>query len=141
MNFLENIQEETQTNETVNPFIKVFERVWAPEEVFFATCLSILGILNSNNIQTTSLMNVKWDNRAKGKDRAHPIVYPKLTKHIVDMCKEEGSLFLRKIKNEINLQDWIRIVLGACEKRKYGVADGNDFDGRKKMKGEVQGGK
>ena len=145
LNLLETIQEETNigTNNNINPFIKAFEKVWAPEEVFFPTCLSILGILEPNEkneaIQAQSLMSVKWDTRARGADRAHPIIYQKLTKNIVEMAVREGCLFLRKIKNEVDLQDWIRIVLGCYgEKRKLHVDDDgerNNFDdGRKKKK-------
>ena len=142
---LETIEQETKGTDAINPFVKLFERVWAPEEVFFATCLSVLGILNQNetndSIQKNCLMYVKWDNRARGADRAHPIIYQKLTKKIQEMAIQEGCLFLRKIKNEINLQDWIRTVLGDhSEKRKLQCNYDNDIvvddskDGSKKQR-------
>jgi hypothetical protein len=90
----------------------VFDEVWAPEEVFFPTALSLLGFLPSEEVVLRSLTHSKWP---KASD-AHPIEYDgKFSERLVrELRREEGCLFLRKVKCPMNVKSWERIVL-ACD--------------------------
>jgi hypothetical protein len=51
-----------------------FEKVWAPEEVYFPTALNICGLMDE--VITRSVTHSKWNEKAANlKDRAHPICY------------------------------------------------------------------
>ena len=98
-----------------------FERVWAPEEVYFATALSLCGYLDANNnddeeqeVSKRSLTYSEWDTRASNhKDRAHPLTYDdKFDYELVRRIRNEnGALFLRKLKRELDLNVWEEIVI------------------------------
>ncbi len=116
----------------------LFRDVWAPEEVYFSTVLALLGKMGTDtdgsdgtggdanaNANTNgmwirtgevvrrSLMWSKWDERSRGSDRAHPIVYDgQFCEELVNKVREEGCLFMRKWKRRLNLELWEQIVLG-----------------------------
>jgi hypothetical protein len=87
-----------------------FEDVWAPEEVFFPTALSLLGFLPSENVILRSVTHSKWKNPSD----ANPIEYDdRFNERLVKTLREEeGCLFLRKMKYPINVQTWKQVVLG-----------------------------
>jgi len=108
-----------------NGFWRMFEKVWAPEEVFFPTALALLGYLPANQndgnedddggeVINRSLMHAKWDHRAVDeRDRAHPLVYDDLfSDELVNRIRnEEGCVFMRKLKKPLDLGLWEKIVL------------------------------
>jgi len=94
-------------------YTSIFKNVWAPEEVFFATCCSILGHLKDKSIVFKSLVYVEWDDRAKGKDRAHPITFPNFSHDLCQRARSSGCLIMRKFKTGVPLKDWRSIVLNS----------------------------
>jgi len=108
---------------------RMFQNVWAPEEVFFPTALALCGhdvsssSSRGNNCTTSnddgdivhrSLMHAKWDHRATNeKDRAHPLVYDELfSQELVERIRnEEGCVFMRKLIQPLALGTWEKIVL------------------------------
>jgi hypothetical protein len=85
----------------------LFSKVWAPEEVFFPTALSLLGLLDPDDIVGRGIVWAKWDTRSKGKDQAHPLIYDaKFGKELVQEVRREGYFFMRKLRNEIRINDW-----------------------------------
>jgi hypothetical protein len=122
-----------------------FERVWAPEEVYFPTVMSLCGFLdnynendddgnnNSNNeVSNRSLTYSEWDTRASNhKDRAHPLTYDdnfdyKLVRRVRN---ENGALFLRKLKRGLDLNVWEDIVVR--REKKSVVAGGHHHRGHR----------
>ncbi len=91
----------------------LFKNVWAPEEVFFPTALALLGKLpGGDEVVNQSIMWSKWDDRAKGKDRAHPIVYDgEFSKKLVQDARMEGCYFMRKWKRRLDAREWERICI------------------------------
>ena len=89
----------------------LFEKVWAPEEVFFPTALSLVGVLPGKEVIGKSIMWAKWDERARGQERSHPIVYDgKFSRTLVLNARERGCFFMRKFKRAIDVRDWEMIV-------------------------------
>lgn len=86
----------------------LFQNVWAPEEVYFATCLALLGFLPCEHAVSKSLMFACWDKHAKNhSDRAHPRSYDhELSKSLVQDLRKSGYMFMRKLKNHIALESW-----------------------------------
>ncbi len=105
-----NIPNEYLDGEDLYP---LFKNVWAPEEVFFPTALALLGkISGGDEVINQSVMWSKWDNRARGKDRAHPIVYDgEFSKKLVEDARGEGCYFMRKFKRKLDARDWERICI------------------------------
>ena len=126
-----------------------FERVWAPEEVYFPTVMSLCGFLdnynendddgnnnnnnNSNNeVSNRSLTYSEWDTRASNhKDRAHPLTYDdKFDYKLVRRVRNEnGALFLRKLKRGLDLNVWEDIVVR--REKKSVVAGGHHHRGHR----------
>ena len=86
----------------------LFETVWAPEELYFPTCLSLLGHLPSDNVVSQSLMFACWDEKARNhSDRAHPRVYDcYFGENLIGELQESGYLFMRKLQKPIDLKLW-----------------------------------
>lgn len=88
-----------------------FERVWAPEEVYFPTALAICG--HMDEVSKRSLTHSQWDERASNhKDRAHPLSYDGcFDDKLVSRVRRDGCLFLRKMKRLLDLSVWEQIVV------------------------------
>jgi hypothetical protein len=86
----------------------LFENVWAPEELYFATCLSLLGHLPSEDVLSQSLLFACWDVKAKNhSDRAHPRVYDReFSRNLVQDLRASGYLFMRKLQQPIATSVW-----------------------------------
>ena len=113
-------------------FWKAFESCWAPEEVYFATALSLLGLLNTGT-GSKSLVYVEWNDRARNEeDRAHPRDFSNaFDQGLVDYIREkQGCIFVRKIKHPISLDWWKQCVLGEQGNRGSKRLRNDDFDSR-----------
>ena len=89
----------------------LFEKVWAPEEVFFPTALSLLGFLPGNEVVPKTIMWAKWDERARGQERAHPIEYDRdFSRTLVRDARSEGCFFMRKLKKSLEIRCWESII-------------------------------
>jgi len=90
-----------------------FKDVWAPEELYFATALALVGVLPGDEIVLRSLIFAKWDSSAKiHSERSHPINYDKtFTEKIVSNIRKNGYYFMRKLKRPISVHLWKSIVL------------------------------
>lgn len=93
-----------------------FERVWAPEEVYFPTALSLCGYMDDDDeVLKRSLMYSEWDTRASNhKDRAHPLTFDDNFDYtLVRRVRSEknGALFIRKVKRKLDLNIWEEIVI------------------------------
>ncbi|KAL7516759.1 hypothetical protein ACHAWX_001739 [Stephanocyclus meneghinianus] len=88
-----------------------FEKVWAPEEVYFPTALNICGLMDE--VIRRSVTHSQWNEKATNlKDRAHPICYDGyFDDGLVRRVRREGCLFLRKMKQSIVMDDWQDIVI------------------------------
>ena len=117
-----------------------FEHVWAPEEVYFPTCLSLMGALLPSHhdkhydasscpiVHRTSVTWSKWDAHASNhQDRAHPYVYNLQDLHqLVPKAKEQyGCLFLRKVKQSIPLHEWKKILQINSKNEKHAAFSNN----------------
>ena len=92
----------------------LFQNIWAPEEVFFPTALSLVGTLPSQEVVGKSIMWAKWDERARGSERAHPIDYDgKFSRNLVKCAVKEGCFFMRKFKIPVSVRMWETIVYDA----------------------------
>jgi len=89
-----------------------FRRVWAPEEVFLPTALSLCGLLDEVSTRR-ALTHSRWDARAADhRDRAHPFAYDgHFDDRLVSRVRREGCLFLRKLKRSLDVSLWERIVV------------------------------
>jgi hypothetical protein len=112
-------------------FWKAFESCWAPEEVYFSTALSLLGLLKQ--VQDKSLVYTEWNDLARNEtDRAHPLDFSNaFAKGLVDCIREKkGCIFVRKIKKPISLYWWKQSVLGEGNRGIKRLRDGdNDASG------------
>jgi len=89
----------------------LFQKVWAPEEVFFPTALSLLGVLPGEEVVERSIMWAKWDERARGQERAHPIVYDgEFCRGLVHDARKEGCMFMRKWRRPLDVREWERVI-------------------------------
>jgi len=92
-----------------------FERVWAPEEVYFPTVLALCGYMeDEEEVSKRSVTHSEWDTRASNhKDRAHPLTYDdKFDDELLKRVRNEnGALFMRKLKKELDLNVWEEIVI------------------------------
>ena len=88
-----------------------FERVWAPEEVYLPTALSLCG--HMDEVSRRALTHSQWDERAaRHEDRAHPLSYDGCFDHeLVSRLRRDGRLFLRKMKRPLDLSLWEKVVL------------------------------
>ena len=79
-----------------------FERVWAPEEVYFPTALALCGYMEEEEeVSKRSVTHSEWDTRASNhKDRAHPLTYDdKFDDELVRRVRNEnGGVVYEKVK-------------------------------------------
>lgn len=89
-----------------------FKRVWAPEEVYFPTALSLCGHMAEVSMSRT-LTHSHWDERAANhRERAHPIAYDgHFNEHLVSKVRRDGCLFMRKFKRSLDVSLWEQIVV------------------------------
>ncbi len=107
----------------------LFRDVWAPEEVYFPTALSLLGVLPGKEIISKSIMWAKWDDRARGQERAHPIEYDgRFGAALVREARQEGCYFMRKLKRSLDVRSW---NLAVCNTVLH-VHERNEFDSNRK---------
>ena len=96
--------------------------VWAPEEVFFATVMSLLGYLRQtkDEVRRQMVTYARW----KKKGDANPISFDDFT---VDLCKEfreSGAVFGRKFsKGTVSLAKWQAVVMAVDSKGGVKSAD------------------
>jgi len=110
----------------------LFKSVWAPEEVFFPTALSLVGTLPGSEVVQRSIMWAKWDERAKGSQRAHPIVYDgNFGEKLVTRARNEGYMFMRKFKQKLNVVDWERIIFRKSGNKREEVDSDTIIDGKR----------
>lgn len=88
-----------------------FEKVWAPEEVYFPTALNICGLIDE--VVKRTVTHSKWDHKAINlQDRAHPFCYDgQFDDELVCQVRSDGCLFLRKMKQSIDINVWQDIVI------------------------------
>ena len=110
-----------------------FEKVWAPEEVYFPTALNICGLMDE--VIRRSVTHSKWDHKAANlQDRAHPLCYDGyFDDGLVRQLREDGCLFLRKMKHSIDIDAWQDIVI---ERRKCRAREMSESYDRSKRKRE-----
>ncbi|EJK51802.1 hypothetical protein THAOC_28994, partial [Thalassiosira oceanica] len=109
-----------------------FERVWAPEEVYLPTALSVCG--HMDEVSRRALTHSRWDERAaRHEDRAHPLSYDGRFGHeLVSSLRRDGRLFLRKMKRPLDLDVWERVVLRKEEAEAPGdAAEDRNWEGRR----------
>lgn len=86
---------------------------YAPEEMFFATMLSILGYLRPgydklDEVKMQSAMFAEWEKRTD----ANPIVFDRLDDRLLDRARRSGAIMMRKFRKSRGLIDyWKRTVL------------------------------
>ena len=89
--------------------------VFAPEEVYFATNLSMLGYLRDNSGQQklsdqVIRQRVTWAQWKRHGD-ANPITYSDFSFDLVKQFRLEGAIFARKFdQNSCNSQKWLNIM-------------------------------
>lgn len=88
-----------------------FEKVWAPEEVYFPTALNICGVMD--DVAKRTVTHSKWDHKAANlQDRAHPLCYDgRFDDELVRQVRRDGCLFLRKMRQSIDLDCWQEIII------------------------------
>ena len=83
--------------------VDAFETIWAPEEVFFPSILSLSGALQYE-VLNRSLTYAKWPTDRKD-DKAHPLTY-RFERFDINRCQKEGFFFARKFVDKIELMQW-----------------------------------
>jgi hypothetical protein len=84
---------------------------WAPEEAFFPTALSLLGLLVET--ENKALTYAEWNDRAKNhQDRARPRVWDsRFGQDLVQQIRQDHEcIILRKVKREVPLRAWIEAI-------------------------------
>lgn len=84
-----------------------FSDCWAPEEAFFPTALSLLGLLPET--MQKSLTYAEWNHRAQNQQsRAHPRTWDNVFDGnlVATIRKNHGCLVLRKLKEKVRLREW-----------------------------------
>ena len=114
-----NSHDDDNSSKTQIDLWPAFEKVWAPEEVYFPTALALMGHLPSTDVLTIPMTHSEWNTRAKDhSERAHPKVYDKyaLRPSFLDRIRfrnssEHGCLFMRKFKEPLEETIWSTVVL------------------------------
>ena len=103
-----------------------FTDVWAPEEVYFPTCLTLCGYLApgseaDDDIVREPLTYSEWNERARDhKDRAHPLVFDGVFEDdtaTIRRIRDQGCTFLRKVKRPVSVHLWEDVVAGESHGR------------------------
>jgi len=101
--------------------------VFAPEEVFFATMLAILGYLRKDGqrdeVRRQMVTFASWQRRGD----ANPIAYTQFNRGMLESFRSSGCVFARKFgKGVVNRATWERILAQADTKSSGGVGEGGD---------------
>jgi len=105
------------------------DTVWAPEEMFFPTMMSILGYLRASGKDQVRRKRVTYAQWQRIGD-ANPVSYPSLNAELLKDFRDAGSLFGRKFAaNTVTLDTWI--ALCSDEITKVG---GGDLSANEKVK-------
>ena len=106
--------------------------VFAPEEVFFPTVLSLLGYLRDSTITDNDISStgvkiaaVTFAEWAKKGD-ANPIAYNYFDAHLLQRMRATGAVFGRKFtQNSVTVSEWSRVVedCRAINNTRYGSYD------------------
>ncbi len=97
--------------------------VWAPEEVFFATMLSLLGYLRKSGTDEVLRRKVTFARWQKHGD-PNPIAYTQFTTDLVETFRSAGSVFGRKFSKEANDVGAWQAAIDAADMREAGPDDG-----------------
>jgi hypothetical protein len=121
------------------PLWPAFESCWAPEEAFFPTALSLLGLLTET--QCKSLTYAEWTDRPKSRnpeDKAHPREWDEdFNSDLVETLRKDlGCILLRKVRKQISLMHWRRAIKSDLLPKKHKLEDQNDDTSNKKIKFE-----
>jgi len=119
-----------------------FEDAWAPEEVYFPTCLSLLGYMTGGNVVKEPLTYAEWNERAKDhRDRAHPLEFDgcfERDEAFLRSIKRDGCMFLRKVKRPIPTRLWEDVVLGRHSSGGGDFGNVNSVAGRKRHRDDTE---
>ena len=94
-----------------------FERAFAPEELYFATCLALVGALGAeaarDEVARRSVTHAAYPPSA-GEERAHPMRHDALDAALLARVRREtpGCVLARKFSAALGVDDWARVVLG-----------------------------
>lgn len=81
-------------------FIPCYKNVFAPDEQLFINLLLFQNKLN--DIENREITYVCWDNKSTFGFKGHPVEYDMLSLDRIDIARENGCLFLRKINKNTN---------------------------------------
>lgn len=100
---------------------------YAPEEMFFATMLSILGYLRPgydklDEIKMQSAMFAEWEKRTD----ANPKIFDRLDDRLLHTARRSGAIMIRKFRKSRGLVDyWKREVLPKVVTASISDSDGH----------------
>ena len=113
-----------------------YEGVWAPEEVFFPTLLSVLGYLSPSGKDQVKRYSVNYARWKKLGD-ANPISFSSLTSSLLAEMRSEGALFARKFDADaVNLSKWTSLVASSVPQQKAVSSDGAPLEQDDKLESE-----
>ena len=137
-----------------------FTDVWAPEEVYFPTCLALCGYLapeseGDNDVVREALTYAEWNERASNhKDRAHPLVFDGCFEDdtaVIRRIRGQGCTCLRKVKRPVPVRLWEDVVTGRnrgtgklAERQYQGRGRDRSYEsssGRKRNRHDYDGGR
>lgn len=88
------------------------DTVWAPEEMFFPTMMSILGYLRASAKDQVRRKRVTYAQWQRIGD-ANPVSFPSLNAKLLKEFRDTGALFGRKFAaNTVTLDTWIALCSG-----------------------------
>ena len=99
-----------------------------------------MGALQSNDVVKCNLMWAKWDERSRGSQRAHPILYDgQFSKRLVEDARREGCFFMRKFKRSIHIDVWKQITCAdnQVNERKHEIETSDDAN-RKRSRDDAE---
>ena len=104
-----------------NELWPAFQHVWAPEEVFFSTALSLLGILPSDEVSLQSLVFSQFI-----PGQAHPMEYDFEKGDWNKIMNHSEYITLRKVKRPVNVTTWERLLLTGTSTNRSEAGDTED---------------
>jgi len=112
--------------------------VWAPEEVFFATVLSLLGYLRTAGTDQVLRKKVTFARWQKQGD-ANPIAYNEFTVDLVSSFRQAGSVFGRKFSQQASDVGQWSAAIAAADAGGQGGGDTSKKRARDGLGGEAEG--